>query len=226
MRRLTAPGISVALEDTDPYRDCHQWPAAPRLTDAEFADWQRAFGEAWTQIGREHSAYAPGLAAGLHTITPLSPSLAGRDVSATARQAFGAVAVALPKDDATLALLLMHEFQHVKLGAVLDLYDLYDAADKRLYHAPWRDDMRPLEGLLQGTYAHIAVTDFWRARRQATVGPAAETATARFAHWRGQTAEAIESLAASGSLTPLGEQFISGMRRSIAPMLDEPVAVS
>ena len=86
--------------------------------------------------------------------------------------------------------------------------------------------MRPLEGLLQGTYAHIAVTDFWRARRQATAGPAAETAAARFAHWRGQTADAIESLAASGSLTPLGEQFINGMRRSMAPMLDEPVAVS
>ena len=28
VRRLTAPGISVALEDTDPYRDCHQFQAA------------------------------------------------------------------------------------------------------------------------------------------------------------------------------------------------------
>ena len=26
VRRLTAPGVSVALEDTDPYRDCHQRP--------------------------------------------------------------------------------------------------------------------------------------------------------------------------------------------------------
>ena len=42
----------------------------------------------------------------------------------------------------TLALLLMHEFQHVKLGAVLDLYDLFDPDDKRLYHAPWRKDPR------------------------------------------------------------------------------------
>ena len=38
VRTLTAPGIQVALEDADPYRDCHQWPAAPRLTDEEFAD--------------------------------------------------------------------------------------------------------------------------------------------------------------------------------------------
>jgi uncharacterized protein len=226
VRRLTAPGMSVALEDTDPYRDCHQWAAAPRLTDAEFADWEHRFRAAWAEIQREHSAYAPGLAAGLRTVTPLSAAPAGRDVSATARHAFGAVAAALPADPATLALLLIHEFQHVKLGAVLDLYDLYDAADTRLFHAPWRDDPRPLEGLLQGTYAHVAVTDFWRARRQADVGPAAEVAAARFAHWCAQTAGAIEDLAASGSLTPLGEQFIAGMRGSIAPMLHELVPVT
>jgi uncharacterized protein len=226
VRRLTAPGISVTLEDTDPYRDCHQWAAAPRLTDEELADWQQGFRAAWAQIQREHGAYAPGLAAGLRMITPLAAAPAGRDVSATARQAFGAIAAALPGDPSALALLLIHEFQHVKLGAVLDLYDLYDPADHRLYHAPWRDDMRPLEGLLQGTYAHIAVTDFWRARRSAAAGPAARTAEARFAHWRDQTADAIDSLAKSGSLTPLGEQFIDGMRQSIAPMLDERVSVS
>jgi uncharacterized protein len=226
VRRLTAPGISVALEDTDPYRDCHQWAAAPRLTDTEVGDWQQGFRAAWAQIQREHGAYAPGLAAGLSTVTPLAAAPAGRDVSATARQAFGAVAAALPADHSTLALLLIHEFQHVKLGAVLDLYDLYDPADHRLYHAPWREDMRPLEGLLQGTYAHIAVTDFWRARRASAPGPAVRTAEARFAHWRDQTADAIASLAGSGSLTPLGEQFVDRMRHSIAPMLDEPVSVS
>ena len=54
---------------------------------------------------------------------PLQPGPEGRDISAAARQAFGAVGVALPADPVTLALLLIHEFQHVKLGAVLDLYD-------------------------------------------------------------------------------------------------------
>jgi uncharacterized protein len=224
VRWLTAPGISVAIEDTDLYRFCHQWEAAPRLTDTQVTDWQRALGSAWAEIQREHQVYAPALAAGLRTITPLSAGPPGRDVSATARQAFGAVAAALPGDHATLALLLIHEFQHVKLGAVLDLYDLHDAADTRLFHAPWRKDPRPLEGLLQGTYAHIAVTDFWRNRRKDADGQAAKAAEAQFAHWRTQTANAIETLATSGSLTPLGEQFVDRMRESIAPMLAEPVA--
>jgi uncharacterized protein len=34
------------------------------------------------------------------------------------------------------ALLIMHEFQHVKLGAVLGEFDLYDPADRRLFHVP------------------------------------------------------------------------------------------
>ena len=217
MRVLRAPGIDIAVEDTDPYRDCHQWRAAPRLTDSEFAQWQRRFEEAWDEISHFHPLYASALAAGLSVLMPLSAGPDGRDVSATARHAFGAVAVALPADPVTLALLLIHEFQHVKLGAVLDLYDLYDPTDGRLFRAPWRDDLRPLEGLLQGTYAHLAVTDFWRVRQEVTTGAAAEAAGKRFAYWRDHTRDAIETLASSGSLTPLGALFVDEMRHSACP---------
>jgi uncharacterized protein len=215
VRLLRAPGICVALEDTDPYRDCHQWPAAPRLADPEVARWQRSFADAWQEICRDHQAYGPALEAGLTVLMPLSAGPPGRDISATARHAFGAVAAALPEDPVTLALLIIHEFQHVKLGAVLDLYDLFDPADTRLFHAPWREDPRPLEGLLQGTYAHLAVTDFWRARQEVTAGAEAEAAGQRFAYWRDRTRDAVETLIGSGSLTPLGDQFVDEMRHSI-----------
>jgi uncharacterized protein len=215
VRVLRAPGIQVALEDTDPYRDCHQWPAAPRLTDEEFAVWQRAFGLAWQEIQAHHPAYAPGLAAGLSTLMPMAAAPAGSDVSAAARHGFGAIGTALPDDPVTLALLLMHEFQHVKLGAVLDVYDLFDPDDKRLYHAPWRQDPRPLEGLLQGTYAHLAVCDFWRVRAALGEHDQSEAAQ-RYEHWRAHTAAATETLADSGSLTSLGMRFANAMRTAIA----------
>lgn len=146
---------------------------------------------------------------------PMSPAPAGRDVSAAARHAFGAVGAALPADATTLAMLIIHEFQHVKLGAILDLYDLYDPADTRLYHAPWREDMRPLEGLLQGTYAHLAVSEYWRTRKRITAGRAAQEAGERFAFWHGHTRAAIETLMDSGSMTPLGMRFAGEMRRSV-----------
>ncbi|MGH3262743.1 MAG: FxsB family cyclophane-forming radical SAM/SPASM peptide maturase [Trebonia sp.] len=215
VRLLTAPGIRVAIEDTDPYRDCHQWPAAPRLTADEFAAWQRHFALAWAEIETHHPAYAQGLAVGLGALMPMAAAPAGSDVSAAARHGYGAIGTALPADPLTLALLLMHEFQHVKLGAVLDLFDLFDREDKRLYHAPWRQDPRPLEGLLQGTYAHLAVSDFWRVR--ADLGERDESeAVRRYEHWRAHTAAAIETLAASGSLTPLGMRFADAMRTAIA----------
>ncbi|MCW2879003.1 MAG: hypothetical protein JWQ95_3103 [Sphaerisporangium sp.] len=223
VRSVAAPGWTVALDDVDLYRDCHQWPAAARLGAEELDRWAAMLQEAWHLIVRDHPEYAAGLAAGLRVIMPLAPPTDGSEVSSTARDAFGAVAAALPSDAASLALLLIHEFQHVKLGAVLDIHNLYDPKDKNLYYAPWREDPRPLEGLLQGTYAHLAVTDFWRVRRLVDDGDAARRAAVQFARWRAQTAEAIGTLACSGALTETGRRFVAMMRRTISPWLDEPV---
>jgi uncharacterized protein len=224
VRALRSGDFAVWLEDTDPYRDCHQWPAAPRLRDAEFAQWQEQFAVAWPLIEQDYPAYAGGLAAGLTVLLPLANDMPGREISASARPAFGAVGAALPAGGATLALLLIHEFQHVKLGGLLDMYDLCDPADRRLYYAPWRDDPRPLEPLLQGAYAHLGVTDYWRVRRGRVAGDAAADADERFARWRMLTAEAIETLASSGSLTELGGRFVAGMRATVEPWLTEPVS--
>lgn len=216
VRKLQTDAMVVVLEDTDPYRDCHQWPATRRLNDKQVEAWQSMFCDAWALIKQDYGKYAPALANGLTTLTPLTKPARGRAISATARHAFGAIAAALPADPIALALLLLHEFQHLKLGGVLDMYDLYDQADTRLFQAPWRNDLRPLEGLFQGTYAHISVTDFWRVRRDVDTGGKAAMADQQFQHWHPRTATAIETLATSGSLTELGHRFVAGMRDSVA----------
>lgn len=215
-RVLRGEGFWVALEDTDPYRDCHQWPTAPRLTDAEAAHWQHQFQAAWQEIEREHPEYAPSLTAGLTTLTPLLAAPGGQEVSAASRNAFGAVAIALPADAQALARLLICDFQHVKLGALLDLCDLYDLADDRLFPAPW-GEKEQVEGLLQGTYEHLALTDFWRERQRFSDGPAAYTVGRCFERWRSYTVEATETLLGSGALTPIGTSFVQEMRHSVQP---------
>ncbi|MEV0235081.1 FxsB family cyclophane-forming radical SAM/SPASM peptide maturase [Nonomuraea sp. NPDC050786] len=216
VRTVGCGDFSLVLEDADPHRDCHQWPPADRLDESALSAWQRSFEAAWCLIEKEYPQYAQGLRGGLTTLTPLASAPAGRDVSSTARHAFGAVAAALPGDPATLALLLIHEYQHVKLGAVLDLFDLFGKDDTRLYHAPWRTDPRPLEGLFQGTYAHIGVTDFWRTRRNVVRGAAQVKAQEEFARWCGHTLAATGTLADSRALTPLGERFVARMRQTVA----------
>jgi uncharacterized protein len=224
VRILTAPGYSVHLEDTDPYRDCHGWRADRRLPQARAQAWQESFTGAVALIGGELPAYEEGLRTGLTSLMPIEPQGGTGDVSAAARHAFGAIGAALPATPEALALLLVHEFQHVKLGAVLDLFDLFDKSDTAPRHyAPWRPDPRPLEGLLQGTYAHIGVTDYWRVRRH---GAADGDAEVQFARWRTHTAEATDVLLKSGSLTPLGTRFVEAMRQTVTPWFDEPVTAA
>ena len=223
VRELRVGRLWVRLEDTDPYRDCHQWPVAPRLSEASVAAWQEQFAIAWDLIERDYPGYAPGIAAGLSTITPLANGEPGRDISAAARPAFGAVGAALPASGEVLALLLIHEFQHVKLGAMLDLDDLYEPIPGQRFRVLWRDDLRPIEPVIQGTYAHIGVTDYWRVRRHQVDGTAATEATEQFARWRMATSAAIGELANSGALTPLGDRFVARMRTTIEPWLQEPI---
>jgi uncharacterized protein len=138
-------------------------------------------------------------------------SAGGALSSAAARSAFGAVGIARPDSADELALLLLHEFQHVKLGALLDMYDLVHSRDGRLYAVAWRADPRPAEGALQGAYAHLAVTDFWRARgRHSEAG-----------RWGRAVAETVDALTAAGALTTDGVAFARRMRASVSRALDE-----
>ncbi|GLX93115.1 FxsB family cyclophane-forming radical SAM/SPASM peptide maturase [Herbidospora sp. NBRC 101105] len=219
-RRLTSGDFSVLLDDSDPFRDCYDLPITARLTSDEMVSWQSTFHAAWTLIESDYPEYVPALRAGLSTITPLRADADGDEVSCTARNAFGAIGTALPASAETLSLLIVHEFQHVKLGAVLDLVNLFDVDDKRLFYAPWRPDPRPLEGLFQGAYAHIAVADFWRRRRRSTDRLADHV---QFARWRDQTASAVNTLLESGALTDQGLRFVRQMKETVTPWLSEAV---
>ena len=197
----------MRLEDTDPYRDCHQWPVTPRLTAAEAAAWQAQFEEAWRLIEGSYPQYAPGIAAGLSVMLPLANDEPGREISAAAREAFGAVAAALPPVGADLALLIIHEFQHVKLGALIDMFDLYDrdgpAGVLRAVAGGPAAARRPAPGHVRAHRRHRLLA---AAARTRSTGPDALAAAEQFARWRMMTAEAIETPGrARARSPPLGD---------------------
>jgi uncharacterized protein len=208
-RRLRASGIVATLEDGDGYRDCYQHPVTDRISAEEAATWQHRFSQAMAFLNEHLPDYLPPLRAGLQCVTPLRPDPEGGYVSGTARHAPGTVAVALPDDPEVLALLVVHEFQHVKLWAALSRFDLVDAADRSRYRVGWRDDPRPAEGVLHGVYAHLAVADFWKAQRDRLDRAPRPHAASHHARWSRDVDRAIGTLSDSNALTALGADFIS-----------------
>ena len=218
VRQVKAADMSVTVEDIDPFRDCQAWAAAGRLAPPAWKAWRLALAAAARQLAVELPVYASVIGAGLRSVVPMRPGAAGHRQSGTSRQAFGAIALALPNDVDALSELLVHEMQHVKLTALHDLFDMFDRTDGTLFAVPWRGDRRPMEGLLHGTYAHLAVAELWRSRSRQT--PEGE-AGGLFQMYRSWVEEAIETLLDADTLMPAGERFVNGMRTTVKTWADD-----
>ncbi|MET8280068.1 HEXXH motif-containing putative peptide modification protein [Micromonospora sp. NPDC005174] len=210
--RRTVPfdAAGVLVDDQDPWRNCYHRPSAPRLDDAGAAQLDRLAAGAGQWLREHLPAHADALAGLLRSLVPLRPPPSGNPVSATSRDALGAIALSVPADAQTLALLLVHEVQHTKLGALLDLVPLYRTGGPARYRAPWRLDPRPVGALLQGAYAHLGVAEVWRRRRHEGTAAAFE-----YAYWREQTTRAVRQLADAAELTETGRSFVADMEREL-----------
>ncbi|MFD8132525.1 HEXXH motif domain-containing protein [Streptomyces mirabilis] len=214
LTELRADGCTLLLDDTDPYRDLRA-PAGVEPIDCT-AEWQELFGPAWDILRRTDTEVAEALAGGLVSVVPRPRAERFRPHSASSGDAFGTALASAPDDAEQFASTLVHEFQHNKLSAFMHLFTLYDDQGTRLHYAPWRDDPRPLGGLLQGVYAFFGVTAFWRRRGHAL-------GQFEFALWRSQTAYALRAVGSADGLNDLGRRLVAELTRRIEPWLDEPV---
>ena len=208
------PGHAVAIEDQDPYRHCYQWSPLSSLTDAQATGFAKLLTDAWQLIAAEHPAHAVAIRQAVRSVVPLAAPDSGMTISASSRHASGSIATSIPDTAAELALLLLHEHMHAKLGMLLDIRDLHTDRPQGRYHAPWRLDPRPVDALLQGVYAHTGVTDYWRKQRHSAEADR-RRADAQYVYWRTMTGLAARALAGCGELTPSGEQFIVMLRNTL-----------
>ncbi|WP_433788452.1 HEXXH motif domain-containing protein [Actinoplanes sp. CA-252034] len=203
--------LAVRLDCLDPYRNL-RGPTPPRsLSEAELDHWRGLLAQAWELLVHHGPALASPMARGLFSVVPQPPAERFRTMSASAGDAFGSMIMSEPRDATELAVTMVHEFQHIKLGALLHLAPLHSGEpDQRLY-APWRDDPRPLGGLLQGVYAFAGITEFWRAFRHGATDSAAALAHFEFARWRRQVATILTMVARLPQLTEVGRRLVDGL---------------
>jgi uncharacterized protein len=221
LRRAAAGSLNVVLDDLDPFRmPADDGQPTGRLTSPQVEELRAILLAAWPVLSR---ASAAEIAAIVRVIVPYRAQESDH-VSTSSPQAFGTVAMSRPLDEYTCAETLVHETQHLKLCALLDLVSLTRPDDGQLYYAPWRPDPRPASALLQGAYAFFGVSGFWRGQRR--VAPEREVrqrAQAEFARWRDGAALAVKTLLGSGQLTERGQDFTGEMAVVLDRWRGEPV---
>jgi uncharacterized protein len=218
LHRVRAGALDVLIDDLDPFR----YPAAANLPKRQaVASWIEMLVQAWAVLQTHHPRVADEVAAAVHVITPLATS-ARRKESSSSPEVFGTVAMSLPPDPVSGAEAFAHEIQHVKLGALVNQVPLTRPDDGSRYYAPWRPDPRPADGLLQGAYAYLGVSGFWRRQRRL---PGHEThGDAEFARWRAAAAMVVATLESGDRLTEPGREFVAGMARTLDCWQREPVS--
>ncbi|WP_369249136.1 HEXXH motif-containing putative peptide modification protein [Streptomyces sp. R41] len=215
----------VPLDDLDPYRTARGGPHHRELSgpvtldDTERKRWLQSWSgiASVLRLGGEHRVTEA--VALLRCLVPLSAppgsTAGGRTTgscSGTRREAFGALLSSTPPTPMTFAATLVHELQHTKLAALSDMLTLHHAGTQARYFAPWRPDPRPYDGLLQGTYSHLALAEFFQRTALVTTHPAhRDAAWAQHARYREQVGAVLPTLVGSGDLTAQGRRFVDQM---------------
>lgn len=191
---------------------------ARRLGPAEVTGLTRLVQGGCEVLAEADPASAATVAALLRTIQPMQAYEAFRVRSASSGHGVGGLALSLPESELACAAALVHELQHSKLNALAHLFPLVEEGTDpgRLYYAPWRDDPRPLSGMLQGVYAFTGVTRFWGGRTRLPDGVHDQLAWFEFALWRCQLARVLPRVATDPELTGAGRGLLDGVRATVA----------
>lgn len=210
---LSAGGstLTVWLDDLDPMRDLADPIQPGRLPGVEVERWTGLLRDAWTILSQTQPELAEAIAAGVTSFVPLPPADGWDTRSASSGDAFGAVLCSPPPDALTLAVALAHEFMHVKLGGLMHLLPMSRGGEALSLYAPWRDDPRPLGGLIQGIYAFVGIAAFWRRYRDRVTGTEQELANFEYAYARAQAKTGLATARAAAGVTPAGLAFIDGL---------------
>lgn len=101
---------------------------------------------------------------------------------------------------------LIHEFGHARLDQLFELDDLLLNSPDERYPSPWREDLRPVKGILHGLFVFVRIA-LWYERVEAAA-PHADI-TDRMQQVLAQIGQALDTLRQYARWTALGEQLFS-----------------
>ncbi len=135
--------------------------------------------------------------------------------SRTAPQLGGVIFLSTSRDRRLLAEAIVHEHYHGVLHTRMELEKLLIGGDEARFYSPWRDDPRPLAGLLHALYVFSGVAEFLL-RAEASPSLAEERGALR-----GRRRLVVERLrlghaqAPVEHFTPAGRRLLDGLKEVI-----------
>jgi HEXXH motif-containing protein len=176
-------------------------------------EWTETLAESLELIGRYMPELRGEIDLYLHQIIPV-----GFDehthLSASYQEVIGTVYMTLHPQLMTMVEATIHEFQHNKLHAELELDPLLHNAFSPLYSSPVRPDPRPLQGVLLAVHAFFPVARLYQLMREAghegTRGPDFER---RYAQIVKGNHEGTSVLLEHGQPTEHGRAVLDELRR-------------
>ncbi|MER7000385.1 HEXXH motif domain-containing protein [Streptomyces sp. NPDC000410] len=218
------PDGGITLDDLGPYRIAPPPFGVPaRLTGPDADHWSGLVRDALGMLRETDAPTAAAVGTLLRTIQPMPAHEPFRVRSTTSSQGVGGFAVSRPPSAEACAAAVTHELQHSKLSALIHLSPLHlpeRDAGGRLYYAPWRDDPRPLGGMVQGAYAFTGVARFWRGRALRPGGRRDVLAWFEWELWQRQLTYVLPRLAADPALTEVGRGVLAELRSTVAAWED------
>jgi len=205
---LTGPGLDFA--------------AAAVTAGLDYQETHRTLVErALTLVAR----YDPATFAVLAEVTQvvaLKPAGAGGYTNVSHSDLPGAFILGVMHHPFELADAIVHEHYHNRLFCIEEAGSFFDPAQDALtderYYSPWRDEPRPLRGVLHALFVYTPVCEFWLAvygdrERQADVS---DYAMDRIIRIPAQLDLAINALQAHARFTALGDQLFAELREARA----------
>lgn len=208
-------GSRIALASRDAVLAGSAIDGYPKLqTDAEIAEFGRCVDDALSLLRWSTPGFFRSMERCLSCIVPMRPPERGVPSSST-NSVPGAVCITATSDSALVAEQLTHEVSHAHLFALQEDEPLLapdahgDGWGTPLSYSPWRDDPRPLNGLLHGAVVFSRVA--WLHARLADRLP---TSRRRLAAIGPQVRAALELLSQHATMTPAGMRLLRGLAES------------
>ena len=144
------------------------------------------------------------------------------NLSGTNADVLGCICTSLSVNPAVLAETLVHEAAHTALHILTDETSCWEPTDiGQHFRSPWRNDLRPLSGMVHGIFAFLGVGEFWAlllqsdgAREFDQLGRVRLRTVAR------QVQKALAEVKDVPELTEAGEQLLGAAAHRVEQLIE------